>query len=161
MADQAADARRAAQARPRTKSRVFRTARAVHKIAGLAGCVWLFVLGATGVVLDHEEWRWPQQAEWPREWTSPTVGRLVRGTIMRFVAVDPADPARWIGASQRGLWRTEDRGETWNDIPFEGESGHPQVFTVLQPRDGGFHLGKKVGDPIRVAAEIMLDVARC
>ena len=128
-------------ARPHTatkrRSSAFRTARTIHKVAGLMACAWLFVLGVTGVILDHEEWRWPQQMTWPAEWTSPTVYRLVRGTIMRFVAIDPANPEIWVGASQRGLWRTQDRGQNWLDIPFEGEAGTPQVFTVLQPPEGG------------------------
>ena len=137
MTDVTADGAAAPPAAGKRRSSAFRLARTVHKVAGLMACVWLFVLGVTGVILDHEEWRWPQQMAWPAEWTSPTVYRLVKGTIMRFVAVDPNNPAVWIGASQRGLWRTEDRGQTWVDIPFDGMTGHPQVFTVLQPPEGG------------------------
>ena len=112
-------------------SRVGRIARIVHRYAGLAALGWLSVLGITGVILDHHDWRWSHQWTVPDWVTSAPIDRLVRGTIMRHVHADPTDPDRWIGASERGLWWTPDRGETWHSIPFLGESGKPQVYRIV------------------------------
>ncbi len=109
----------------------FRLVRTIHKWAGISALAWLSVLGVTGIVLDHHEWRWVNQLTVPEEITSSRINRLVRGTIMRHMEVDPDDPRQWIGASERGLWRTRDFGATWADIPFEGLGAPPQVTGIL------------------------------
>ncbi len=107
------------------------TVRLVHRWAGLIALAWLSVLGLTGWILDHHDWRWTHQWSVPDWVTSARIDRLVPGTIMRHIQIDPSNDQRWIGASERGLWLTENGGETWTDIPFEGESGHPQVFRFV------------------------------
>ncbi len=116
----------------------FRTVRVIHKWAGLLALTWLSVLGLTGVILDHHEWRWVNQVTVPETITSARINRLVRGTIMRHVEVDPNDPQHWIGASERGLWQTLDFGATWQKIAFEGLSGIPQVTGVLPDETKGW-----------------------
>lgn len=115
----------------KSPSRFHPTIRLVHRWAGLIALGWLSVLGITGWILDHHDWRWTHQWSVPSWVTSARIDRLVPGTVMRHIQVDPSNDQRWIGASERGLWRTEDGGETWADIPFEGESGHPQVFRFV------------------------------
>ncbi len=112
-------------------SRVARLARTIHRYAGLAALGWLSVLGITGYILDHHDWRWSHQWTVPDWVTSAPINRLVRGTIMRHVHVHPADEARWIGASERGLWWTDDRGETWRSIPYGSNSGIAQVYRMV------------------------------
>lgn len=122
-------------AKPKSASRFYPTIRIVHRWAGLMALAWLSVLGLTGWILDHHDWRWTHQWTVPDWVTSARIDRLVPGTVMRHIQVDPANDQRWIGASERGLWLTDDGGETWTDIPFEGESGHPQVFRFVTMGD--------------------------
>lgn len=119
--------------------------RVVHRWAGLFALAWLSVLGITGWILDHHDWRWTHQWSVPDWVTSARIDRLVPGTVMRHIEIDPADDQHWIGASERGLWRTVDGGATWSDIPFAGESGHPQVFRFVTPPDGLIYLATDDG----------------
>ena len=113
------------------KPKFRRVAFKLHKWAGLGAGLWLFVLGATGIVLDHDEWRWARQMTVPGEWISPGVGRLLPATKMRHVAVDAKDSKRWLGGSERGLWWTDDGGESWTPVRFEGVEGVPQILDLV------------------------------
>ncbi len=115
----------------KSASRVFPIVRTVHKWAGLVALAWLSVLGLTGWFLDHHDWRWTHQWTVPEWVTSARIDRLVNGTIIRHIEVDQNDPNRWISASERGLWRTDNAGETWTEIPFAGMRGRPQVFRFV------------------------------
>ncbi|MCB2108605.1 MAG: PepSY domain-containing protein [Rhodobacteraceae bacterium] len=105
--------------------------RTVHKVCGLTAMAWLSVLGLTGWILDHHEWRWSHQWTVPQWVTSPQINRLVRGTVMRNIVADPVDDAKFLGASERGLWLTTDRGETWTDVRWDGASGLPQTYDLV------------------------------
>ena len=115
--------------------RVHRLLRTVHKYAGLTACAWLLVLGLTGIALDHHEWRWLNQNSVPASWTSPQIGRLVPGTIMRHIAV--AD-GTVLGASERGTWRSADAGKSWVPVTFAGRAGQPQVYGFADLNRRGF-----------------------
>ena len=132
MADATADS---ITTEPKSASRFYPVVRVIHRWAGLTALAWLSVLGITGWILDHHDWRWSHQWSVPEWVTSARIDRLVPGTVMRHIQVDPSNDQRWIGASERGLWQTVDGGATWSDIPFEGESGHPQVFRFVTPAD--------------------------
>ena len=128
----------------KTKSRAigFPSLRTVHKIAALIALSWLSVLGLTGWILDHHEWRWTHQWSIPKSWTSQGINRLIPGTIMREIALDPNDPAILLGASERGLWRTSDSGKSWVDVIWEDAnkrqlSSIPQVYDFVSgPANG-------------------------
>ncbi len=108
----------------------------VHKWAGLVAGFWLLVLGATGIVLDHDEWRWARQTTVPENWLSPRVARLLPATRMRHIAAEVSesgDIIRWLGASERGAWWSEDAGQSWVPVPFDGETGAPQVLSFFRP----------------------------
>ncbi len=110
----------------------------VHKYAGLTACLWLFVLGLTGVLLDHHEWRWLNQNSVPAGWTSKQIGRLVPATVMRHIAVSGE---RTLGASERGTWHSSDRGKRWLPVVFANEAGQPQVHALASvTRDAGSSL---------------------
>ena len=97
----------------------------IHKYAGLVACAWLFVLGVTGVLLDHHEWRWLSQNSVPTSWTSDQINRLVPGTVMRHVV---ATPTTIVGGSERGTWLSSDKGQTWKRVEFQGLKHQPQLF---------------------------------
>lgn len=121
------------------------TVRLVHRWAGLIALAWLSVLGLTGWILDHHDWRWTHQWSVPDWVTSTRINRLVPGTVMRHIQIDPANDQHWVGASERGLWRTNDGGETWADISFSGENGHPQVFRFVTVTDDLIYLATDDG----------------
>ncbi len=116
------------------------TWKTIHKIAGLSALVWLAVLGLTGWILDHHEWRWSHQWTVPQSWASTGINRLVRGTVMRTMAGDAEDLDRLVGASERGLWLTLDGGRSWSDIPWDGAVGLPQTYDLFAPVGGSLNV---------------------
>ena len=121
---------------PKAKTVALPSLRTVHKLAGLTALAWLTVLGLTGWILDHHAWRWSHQWTVPSEITSTPINRLVRGTVMRNIIADAADPNRYIGGSERGLWWTADAGKTWNDAIWEGAGGLPQTYDLVAGPNG-------------------------
>lgn len=107
----------------------YRGWRKVHKIAGLAALGWLLVLGLTGFLLDHHEWRWLNQNSVPAAWTSKAIGRLVPATVMRHIAVSEGTI---FGASERGAWWSDDRGRRWTKVRFEGLDDQPQTRAIAE-----------------------------
>ena len=97
-----------------------------HRWIGLIAALWLFLLGITGIFLDHDEWRWLRQTEVPESWLSSSMMRYLPATVMRYVVVDKKDSNHWIGGSERGLWKTTDRGLNWSKLHFPNNH-HPQV----------------------------------
>ena len=124
---------------PKRRTPLNRALLTLHKWAGLGAGAWLLVLGVSGILLDHDEWRWQRQMTVPESWLSARVARLLPATVMRYVAVDEAQPERWLGGSERGLWLTEDGGDNWSDIPFP-EGGKPQVLRFARPGIGSLSL---------------------
>ena len=112
--------------------------RLAHKWAGLTAAAWLVVLGVTGVLLDHPDYRPLNQLTVPESWGSPDLTRFIRITYMRQIAVDPDDQRRWIGASERGLWRSDDRGGNWRPVGFDGIDFVPQVRALVVDAGRGF-----------------------
>lgn len=120
---------------PKRRTPLNRALLTLHKWAGLAAGAWLLVLGVSGILLDHDEWRWQRQMTVPESWLSTRVARLLPATVMRYVAVDEAQPNRWLGGSERGLWLTEDGGDNWSDVAFPAGE-RPQVLRFVRPDDG-------------------------
>ena len=120
---------------PKRRTQLNRVLLTAHKWAGLTAAAWLLVLGVSGILLDHDEWRWQRQMTVPESWLSKRVARLLPATVMRYIAVDEARPNRWLGGSERGLWLTEDSGASWRDVAFP-EAGQPQVLRFVRPGDG-------------------------
>ena len=112
--------------------------RLAHKWAGLLAAAWLIVLGATGFVLDHPDWRPSNQLTVPESWGSPDLTRFIRVTYMRQVLVDPNDSSRWYGGSERGLWSSADGGESWIPVDFRSRDYSPQVYAIIEHPDIGF-----------------------
>lgn len=106
----------------------YRAMRTIHKYAGLVAALWLLVLGVTGVMLDHHEWRWLNQNSVPAHWSSERVSRLVPGTVIRHITVQEG---RIFGASERGAWFSDD-GATWTPVTFAGYRGQPQTNGIAQ-----------------------------
>ena len=114
------------------KRLVRRVARQVHMWLGLVAFVWLFVLGVTGFILDHPEWRWTKQ------WTVTSAFGSdhifideTLGIILRNFHVDPANPDRMIGGGERGLWRRANTEAPWVDVPYENARGLPRLLAMV------------------------------
>ena len=126
---------------PKVSSLRFPKLRTIHKIAAFIALSWLSVLGLSGWILDHHEWRWSHQWSVPKSWTSPGINRLIRGTIMRDIEIDPANPEALLGGSERGLWFTSNSGKTWADVIWEESEGRrlssvPQVYDFVSGPSG-------------------------
>ena len=127
--------------RPSSKRISLPALRTVHKVCALIALAWLSVLGLTGLILDHHEWRWSHQWTVPQSWSSAGINRLVRGTIMREFEADANDPSLFLGASERGMWRTTDAGKTWTDVAWTESDGtalptSPQVYDFVSGPSG-------------------------
>ena len=126
--------------KPWISARIYRITRKIHKWAGLTACLWLFVLGVTGVILDHHEWRWVNQHWVPQSWSSDRMNQVIwPGTPMRYIAMSEENPEHIVGGSERGLWSSQNIGETWTKIPFEGLGKTvPQIHQILGNETGTF-----------------------
>lgn len=116
----------------RTRTRWYRRISIVklHKWAGLLSAVWLCVLGATGFLLDHKEWRWMWFSTVPERVMPESVRNLSR-TVIQILQVNPDRPMYQVAAGWRGLWMTEDGGRTWRRTRVIGnEGGHVQIFAI-------------------------------
>lgn len=109
-----------------------RIARKVHLWMGLAAFSWLFVLGVTGFILDHPEWRWAKQ------WTVTSAFGSdhifvdeTLGIILRNFHADPANPNRLIGGGERGLWRRAGGDAPWIDVSYENARGLPRLLAMV------------------------------
>lgn len=122
----------AAGVAPSSKPTVRRIARQVHLWLGLIAFAWLFVLGVTGFILDHPEWRWTKQ------WTVTSAFGSdhifideTLGIILRNFHVDPANPERMIGGGERGLWRRAHADAPWVDVSYENARGLPRLLAMV------------------------------
>lgn len=118
----------------RTRTRWYRrmTLHKLHKWAGLISAVWLCVLGATGFLLDHKEWRWMLFSTVPERVMPESVKNLSR-TVIQLFQVNPDRPMQQVAAGSRGLWVTEDGAKSWQRTQVIGdESEHLQVL-ALEP----------------------------
>lgn len=109
----------------------------LHKWAGLLSAVWLCVLGATGFLLDHKEWRWIWFSTVPERLMPESVTSLSR-TVIQIFQVNPDRPMHQVAAGPRGLWVTEDGAKSWQRTQVIGdESEHLQVLALEpDPRRG-------------------------
>lgn len=114
------------------KQTVRRFARKAHTWLGLIALAWLFVLGATGFILDHPEWRWTKQ------WTVTSAFGSdhifideTLGIILRNFHVDPDNPERMIAGGERGLWRRANSEAPWSDVTYENAQGLPRLLAMV------------------------------
>lgn len=119
-------------ATPGAKRTVRRIARQAHLWLGLLAFAWLFVLGVTGFILDHPEWRWTKQ------WTVTSAFGSdhifideTLGIILRNFHVDPANPDRMIAGGERGLWRRASADAPWIDVTYENARGLPRLLAMV------------------------------
>lgn len=102
----------------------------LHKWAGLIAAIWLCVLGATGFLLNHKEWRWIWFSTIPKHLMPESVTRLSR-IVIQLLQVNPDRPLHQVAGGPRGLWVTRDGGKTWQRTRLIGdESGHVQILAV-------------------------------
>ncbi|MDD5559245.1 PepSY domain-containing protein [Candidatus Methylomirabilis sp.] len=110
----------------------------LHKWAGLISAVWLCVLGATGFLLDHKEWRWIWFSTVPERLMPGSVRSLSR-TVIQIFQVNPNRPMHQVAAGSRGLWVTEDGAKSWQRTQLVGDKdGHLQVFAVEPDPERGW-----------------------
>lgn len=114
------------------KRGVWRIARKVHTWLGLIALAWLFVLGVTGFILDHPEWRWTKQ------WTVTSAFGSdhifideTLGIILRNFHVDPDNTDRMIAGGERGLWRRANADAPWVDVSYEAARGLPRLLAMV------------------------------
>ncbi|MGB4781858.1 PepSY domain-containing protein [Candidatus Methylomirabilis sp.] len=111
----------------------------LHKWAGLISALWLCVLGATGFLLDHKEWRWMLFSTVP-EYLMPESVRSLSRTVIQLFQVNPDRPMHQVAAGSRGLWVTEDGARTWQRTRVIGdEGGQVQVFAVEPDPERGWN----------------------
>lgn len=116
------------------------TLQRIHKWTGLGAALWLAVLGITGFVLDHRDWRWLWQGAVPLHWLPADIAGKSpqrRISLYRILPGEPAGAVR-IAAGRGGLWWTRDAGRHWSRGVFaasgtaSGVGDSPQVL-ALEP----------------------------
>ncbi len=125
----------------RKRTRWYRrmTLHKLHKWAGLLSAVWLCVLGATGFLLDHKEWRWMWFSTVSERVLPESVTSLSR-TVIQILQVNPDRPMHQVAAGSRGLWVTEDGAKSWQRTRVIGdEGGQVQVFAVEPDPEHGWN----------------------
>ena len=116
----------------RARPLVRRVTRQVHMWLGLIAFSWLFVLGVTGFILDHPEWRWTKQWTVTSAFSSDHIFiDETLGIILRNFHVDPANPDRMIGSGERGLWRRANTEVPWADVDYENARGLPRLLAMV------------------------------
>lgn len=110
-----------------------------HKWAGLLSALFLINLGVTGFILDHREWGWLyQDAFSSRYFNDAFVDDTRKHAMDTFKCTDSSRPKHRLQGGNRGLWRSEDGGTTWNEALFAGRSTMPMVTSVATDRNGTF-----------------------
>lgn len=104
----------------------------VHKWTGLAAALWLAVLGATGFLLDHRDWRWLWQDGPPARWLPDGVINKAVDRRVRLYQVDPGRPEHRLAGGPGGLWLSIDGGRNWSRPRFAGYAGQPRAL-ALEP----------------------------
>ncbi len=107
------------------------TVRRLHKWAGLTAALWLGVLGGTGFLLDHREWRWMWQSTVAEALVPQRIVDKAANATARLYRIDPTDPDRQLAGGPQGLWWSADRGATWARTAFTGLTRAPQVFDIV------------------------------
>jgi len=108
------------------------TAHRLHRWAGLAAGLWLAVLGATGFILDHRDWRWLWQAGVPESLVPERIVAKRDTGAMRLYQI--IDTEQRLAGGPAGLWWSEDRGRHWQPTDF-GHRGVPHVHQLLRLAD--------------------------
>ena len=108
----------------------------VHKWAGLVAALWIAVLGVTGFLLDHRDWRWIWQTPVPEILLPESLLEESARAGFTVYMVSPVDPRVRISAGKRGFWT--DQGNGWSPSTFDGMEGAPQVFAVLPDQKAGW-----------------------
>lgn len=109
------------------------TIRRIHKLAGIAAALWLAILGVTGFMLDHRDWRGIWQTSVPETLLPKKVLDTAAEMEVSLYRIDPGDPSRRIAAGRRGMWLSDDAGGKWRSAVFSGLSSgeSPQVFSIV------------------------------
>lgn len=129
-----------AKAPASAKPSLRRFARLAHTWLGLIALTWLFVLGITGFILDHPEWRWAKQ------WTVTSAFGSdhifideTLGIILRNFHVDADNPDHMIAGGERGLWRKAKADAPWVDVPYEDARGLPRLLAMVPDPRAPWH----------------------
>ncbi len=95
--------------------------------------MWLAVLGVTGFLLDHRDWRWIWQTSVPESFLPQKVLGTAAEMEVALYRIDPGAPSRRIAAGRRGMWLSDDAGVKWRSAAFSGlpSAESPQVFSIV------------------------------
>lgn len=128
-----------------------RFARRWHKPLGLFAASWLLVLGITGFLLDHRDWRWMWQSTVSESWLPDSVVKKSRGGSVRLFRV--LTDRQMLAAGPRGLWWSDAAGN-WHKT--NTASGMPMINAMLfvgnrlwLATDDGLWISKDKGRSIR------------
>lgn len=105
------------------------TVHRLHRWAGLTAGLWLAVLGATGFVLDHRDWRWLWQAGVAEMLVPERILARRDAAAMRLYQV--VDAEQRLAGGPAGLWWSDDRGRHWQPTAF-GRRAVPHVHQLLR-----------------------------
>lgn len=116
---------------PNPRRRIRSAALKLHRWLGLSAMAWLVVLGTTGIVLDHPEWRWAKQWTVTEAFgTAHVLEEEAKGTMLRQFQINPDNPSQWLAGGERGLWRSADAGRTWQSVEYSAADGVPALLSI-------------------------------
>lgn len=114
-----------------------RMVRQTHKWVGLIGGVWLIVLGASGLLLDHrEDWAWAWQFHIPDSWLPAETAEGLEHRHLTLFEASKTDSNIWVVGGAAGVWITKDKGVRWSRASFSGLDVSPMIYAMAFEESG-------------------------
>ncbi|MDH5756365.1 MAG: PepSY domain-containing protein [Nitrospinota bacterium] len=109
-----------------------------HKWGGIISALWLAILGVTGFLLDHRDWRWIWQTQTPEILIPDQFRKEHERAGFTVYRINPWDRNNVLAGGRQGLWIMTG-AKKWTPSGFKGMSGSPQVLALFEDQRVGWN----------------------